>query len=151
MLTLYVIYIFYISYVFLYFFIVVMENPNLEKDSILTNENKNPDSDVCEKSLFDVLSEKWDTERLKETDTVDNLIASFTVDYGSEKMLRVWIRNGSEETSICSFAEELVYIKKKLIEKKAEAELIGMIDKVMDSVSNYVLYGASNRTEPEEK
>jgi hypothetical protein len=35
-----------------------MENPNLEKDSLLVNENKKPDSGVCEKSLLDVLSEK---------------------------------------------------------------------------------------------
>ena len=150
MLTLYANYIFYISYVFLYFFVVVMENPNLEKDSILTN--KSHDSDVCEKSLFDVLSEKWDTERLKETDTVDNLVASFAVDYGSEKMLRAWIHSAgcddSDEISISSFARELDDLKWALVENWAGTE---WVDKIMDRVRNYVLYGASNRTEPEEK
>ena len=129
-----------------------MENPNLEKDSLLVNENKKLDSDVCEKSLFDVLSEKWDTERLKETDTIDNLIASFAVDYESEKMLRVWMYTAwadfSEEIPVSSFVEELDAIKEELIENKAWTELL---DKIMDKVRNYVLYGASNRTEPKEK
>jgi hypothetical protein len=35
-----------------------------------------------------------------------------------------------------------------LIENKAWTE---WVDKIMDKVRNYVLYGASNRTEPEEK
>ena len=129
-----------------------MENPKLEKDSFLINENKKQDSDVCEKSLFDVLSEKWDTERLKETDTIDNLIASFAVDYESEKMLRVWMHSlwddFSKEIPISSFVEELDAIKEELIENKVWTE---WVDKIMDRVRNYVLYGASNRTEPEEK
>ena len=129
-----------------------MENPNLEKDSLLVNENKKQDSDVCEKSLFDVLSDKWDVERLFETDTIDNLIASFAVDYESEKMLRVWMYTAwadfSEEIPVSSFVEELDAIKEELIENKAWTELL---DKIMDKVRNYVLYGASNRTEPEEK
>ena len=131
-----------------------MENPNLEKDSLLVNENENKkqDSDVCEKSLFDVLSDKWDVERLFETDTIDNLIASFAVDYESEKMLRVWMYTAwadfSEEIPVSSFVEELDAIKEELIENKAWTELL---DKIMDKVRNYVLYGASNRTEPEEK
>jgi len=129
-----------------------MENPNLEKDSLLVNENKKLDSDVCEKSLFDVLSEKWDTERLKETDTIDNLIASFAEDYESERMLRVWMYSAwsdfSKEIPISSFVEELDAIKEELIENKAWTE---WVDKIMDKVRNYVLYGASNRTESEEK
>ena len=129
-----------------------MENPNLERDSLLVNENKKQDSDVCEKSLFDVLSDKWDVERLFETDTIDNLIASFAVDYESEKMLRVWMYTAwadfSEEIPVSSFVEELDAIKEELIENKAWTELL---DKIMDKVRNYVLYGASNRTEPEEK
>ena len=129
-----------------------MENPNLERDSLLVNENKKQDSDVCEKSLFDVLSDKWDVERLFETDTIDNLIASFAVDYESEKMLRVWMYTAwadfSEEIPVSSFVEELDAIKEELIENKAWTELL---DKIMDKVRNYVLYGASNRTEPKEK
>lgn len=131
---------------------VVMENPNLEKDSLLVNENKKPDSGVCEKSLLDVLSEKWDTERLKETDTIDNLITSFAEDYESEKMLRIWMYSAwadfSEEIPISSFVEELDAIKEELIENKAWTE---WVDKIMDRVRNYVLYGASNKTEQEEK
>lgn len=140
--------------IYFIFYAIVMEGNsfNAEKREVVSNaevEKKSSTSAVSDKSLLDILSEKWDSDRLKEEDTLDNLIASFAVDYLSETMLKKWMHwdgLGNEFVmDIKSFARNLDDIKWGLVDLGENTE---WIDKVMCRVKNYVMYWASNLTEP---
>lgn len=136
------------------FYVIAMEGNSFNAERMegtpnVEVEKKSLTSAVSDKSLLDILSEKWDSDRLKEKDTVDNLIASFAVYYWSEKMLRVWINKaelkGGAQITIKDFVRMLDDIKWELVDFWGNTE---WIDKVMSRVKNYVMYWASNLTEP---
>ena len=107
---------------------------------------------IDEKSRWCLLSKlsEEQRERAQEQDIVYKLTSSFAVLEESDKALERWFEMGLwydifvDKISIEFLAYQLFRVKDRFIENGQDGE---WVDKVMDKLVKYVLYGASNRTE----